>query len=850
MGRASARAVDAIAIGRLEEQPWRRSSTTSTLHVSAGDGGDGCVSVHREKFKPLGGPDGGNGGSGGDIDARRRPAGHHAARLPPLPAPHVRQRRARHGRPPQRPRRRGARAAVPVGTVVKDADGNELADLDEPGMRFVVAPGGQGGLGNAALATTKRKAPGFALLGDPGWEGDVLLELKTVADVALVGYPERRQVQPGRSACARPSPRSPTTRSPPSHPNLGVVQAGETRYTVADVPGLIEGASEGKGLGLEFLRHVERCTALLHVLDCATLEPGRDPLTDLDIILGELARVPGARGPDAAARAPAAHRPEQDRRAGGSRTRRARAAATSRRAATASSRSPRSATRGCGAVVRARRARRDGRAAKPRPSREPRIVHPSEGRRRREFIVKVEGGTGPSTACSATKPERWVQQTDFNNDEAVGFLADRLAKLGVEDELFKRGRRARLDRDDRRRGDGVVFDWEPTLTSTAELITAPRGTDPRLDERTGRTQQAAPRGVLARMDAKAAARAPNSTEREAGIWNDDARPDDRDRRWGRGMTGVRPSDRHRRDARDGGQGGLVVDQRDNAGADRAARRRPRRRTRRGTEVILVSSGAIATGHPVPRTRRPADRPGDPAGRGRGRQNVLIFRYQDSLDRYGIVAGQVLLTAGDLEHPTHRSNAQRAMERLLALRILPIVNENDTVATHEIRFGDNDRLAALVARFMRRRPARPALRCRRAVHEAAAAARRRADRPGGVRRRPRGGRDRRRPGAPGVGTGGAVTKVAAARLAASAGTAVLFAATADVAARRSAATPSAPGSTRSHRGSLRRLRGLGHGAAARLNWAHVRDRPGRRHSRGEALRCPRGIRSCSPRRRPG
>ena len=107
--------------------------------------------------------------------------------------------------------------------------------------------------------------------------------------------------------------------------------------------------------------------------------------------------------------------------------------------------------------------------------------------------------------------------------------------------------------------------------------------------------------------------------------------------------------------------------------------------------------------------------------------MLIYRYQDSLDRYGIVAGQVLLTAGDMENPTHRSNAQRAMERLLDLRILPIVNENDTVATHEIRFGDNDRLAALVALLVERRPARAALRRRRAVHAAAAGARRRAHR---------------------------------------------------------------------------------------------------------------------------
>ena len=170
---------------------------------------------------------------------------------------------------------------VPVGTVVKDDDGNELADLTEPGMRFVAAAGGLGGLGNAALATTKRKAPGFALLGTLGDESEVTLELKTIADVALVGFPSAGK----SSLIAALSAARPKIADYPFttlHPNLGVVQAGDHRFTVADVPGLIEGASEGKGLGLEFLRHVERCSALLHVIDCATLEPGRDPVTDLD----------------------------------------------------------------------------------------------------------------------------------------------------------------------------------------------------------------------------------------------------------------------------------------------------------------------------------------------------------------------------------------------------------------------------------------------------------------------------------------------------------------------------------------------------------------------------------------
>lgn len=267
-----------------------------TLHLRAGKGGNGCVSVRREKFKPLAGPDGGNGGHGGDVVLVADPqvttllSYHHS--------PH---RSAGNGGFGMGDHRSGAlgetlELPVPVGTVVKDPSGETIVDLIEPGMRFIAAPGGVGGLGNAALSNPKRKAPGFALLGTPGWEGDLLLELKTVADVALVGFPSAGK----SSLVAAISAARPKIAEYPFttlHPNLGVVQSGEVRYTVADVPGLIEGASEGKGLGLEFLRHVERCTALVHVLDCATLEPGRDPLTDLDIILAELAptRCPRAR---------------------------------------------------------------------------------------------------------------------------------------------------------------------------------------------------------------------------------------------------------------------------------------------------------------------------------------------------------------------------------------------------------------------------------------------------------------------------------------------------------------------------------------------------------------------------
>ncbi|MEY3484179.1 MAG: GTPase ObgE, partial [Actinomycetota bacterium] len=259
-----------------------------TLHLRAGDGGDGCISVKREKFKPLAGPDGADGGNGGTIsliaDANT------TTLLEYHFSPH---RSGGDGGDGAGDFRNGATGKdvvlnVPIGTVVRSADGKIITDLDEAGMELVVAEGGQGGLGNAALSSSKRRAPGFALLGVPGWRGDVILELKSVADIALVGYPSAGK----SSLIASISSAKPKIADYPFttlHPNLGVVQAGETRFTVADVPGLIEGASEGKGLGLQFLRHVERCAALLHVLDCATLEPNRDPISDLDLILNELA---------------------------------------------------------------------------------------------------------------------------------------------------------------------------------------------------------------------------------------------------------------------------------------------------------------------------------------------------------------------------------------------------------------------------------------------------------------------------------------------------------------------------------------------------------------------------------
>src|SRR3954451_5814042 len=262
------------------------------LHVAAGSGGHGCASVHREKFKPLGGPDGGNGGTGGDVI----PTGSQSVTTL-LDYHHSPHRKATNGKPGEGGNRSGKDGQdlvlpVPDGTVVLDKAGNVLADLVGHGTSFVAAQGGRGGLGNAALASARRKAPGFALLGVPGDLQDIVLELKTVADVALVGFPSA-----GKSSlisvlsAARPKIADyPFTTLVA---NLGVVSVGQSVFTIADVPGLIPGASQGKGLGLEFLRPVERCALLVHVVDCATEDHGRYPLTHLAVIEAELSAYGG-----------------------------------------------------------------------------------------------------------------------------------------------------------------------------------------------------------------------------------------------------------------------------------------------------------------------------------------------------------------------------------------------------------------------------------------------------------------------------------------------------------------------------------------------------------------------------
>jgi GTP-binding protein len=440
------------------------------LHLAAGDGGHGCMSIRREKFKPLGGPDGGDGGRGGDVVLVVDPNA--TTLLDYHRSPH---RKAGSGTPGQGDNRDGANGPdvvlpVPDGTVVTTADGELLVDLIGAGTRFVAAAGGRGGLGNAALASTRRRAPGFALLGEPGDTLDVVLELKSIADVGLVGFPSAGK----SSLIAAISAARPKIADYPFTtlvPNLGVVEAGDVRFTVADVPGLIEGASEGRGLGHDFLRHVERCKALAHVIDCATIEPGRDPLTDIDVIEAELSRYGGLDDrprliilnkidvPDARELAELVRADVQAR------------GWPVFAVSAATHEGLRELNFAMAALVSAARAA----APPPEPTRlvlRPKAVDDSG------FTVTKEG---ERYRVRGTKPERWIHQTDFANDEAVGYLADRLARLGVEEELVKAGARAG---DEVVIGgeDAVVFDWEPTVESGAEHL-GPRGTDSRLEGR-------------------------------------------------------------------------------------------------------------------------------------------------------------------------------------------------------------------------------------------------------------------------------------------------------------------------------------------------------------------------------
>jgi GTP-binding protein len=259
------------------------------IEAIAGHGGAGCVSFLREKYRPKGGPDGGNGGAGGSVILEADPQ--LATLLDFKYQPRLKAKRGEHGRGKEQHGQAGADALarVPVGTLVRDAESGELiADLDAPGMRVVVAQGGKGGRGNATYKTSTNQAPRTAQPGLPGEERRLRLELQLVADVGLLGFPNvGKSTLISRISSARP--RIADYPFTTLAPNLGVVRIDEAAsFVVADIPGLIEGAHEGHGLGDRFLRHVSRTALLVHLLDASGMS-GRDPLDDYDVINRELA---------------------------------------------------------------------------------------------------------------------------------------------------------------------------------------------------------------------------------------------------------------------------------------------------------------------------------------------------------------------------------------------------------------------------------------------------------------------------------------------------------------------------------------------------------------------------------
>ncbi|WP_426721727.1 GTPase ObgE [Corynebacterium auriscanis] len=458
------------------------------LHLQAGDGGHGCSSVHREKFVPLGGPDGGNGGHGGDIILEVSDQVH--TLLDFHFHPHIKASRGNNGAGDHRHGARGEDLVLPVpeGTVVIDQDGEVIADLMGKGTRMIVAEGGHGGLGNAALASKTRKAPGFALLGEPGEVKDITLELKSMADVGLVGFPSA-----GKSSlisvlsAARPKIGDyPFTTLAP---NLGVVNIGHKAFTIADVPGLIPGASQGKGLGLDFLRHIERTAVLAHVVDAASLESDRNPVDDIRALEKELATYQEELTSDSGL---------------GDLRERPRVIILNKmdvpdaedmadlqdeelmsfgwpifRISTVARTGLKELTYALLEIVETHRAEH------PVTRREVKVLTPQgvkskRGGRFASFEVMKDSENPGGFLVMGEKVERWIRQTDFENDEAVGFLADRLAKAGVEEELWKIGA---VEGDEVTIGD-ITFEWDPTTAAGVDIMRSGRGTDMRLEQTT------------------------------------------------------------------------------------------------------------------------------------------------------------------------------------------------------------------------------------------------------------------------------------------------------------------------------------------------------------------------------
>lgn len=406
------------------------------IHVKAGDGGAGAVSFRREAHVAEGGPDGGDGGNGGDVWLV---ADNNVASLLAFrDHPHRRASSGTHGQGKAKHGRSGTDVEVPVpeGTVVRGQDGALLADLNEVGARWLAARGGQGGKGNARFLSNRRRAPSFAEQGELGEEAWYNLELKLMADVALVGFPNAgKSTLISRISAAKPKIANyPFTTL---EPHLGVVRFDEHEFVAADIPGLVEGASEGKGLGHRFLRHIERARALLVLIDLAP-DDGRSPAEQQRILLGELEKYDAA----------LASRP---RLVVGSRADAAepgqRSAASAQGLALVSSVTgegvPRLLGELAGMVEQAR-------AAQPRPRRV--AVH-----RPMPVGVRVWRADDGALVVSGRQAERAVALSDLTDPGALAYAQARLRRMGVDRALSRAGARE----GDRVRIGRFEFDWEP-----------------------------------------------------------------------------------------------------------------------------------------------------------------------------------------------------------------------------------------------------------------------------------------------------------------------------------------------------------------------------------------------------
>jgi GTP-binding protein len=403
------------------------------LHVKAGDGGAGAVSFRREAHVAEGGPDGGDGGKGGDVWLV---ADHNVASLLSFKDhPHRSATSGAHGSGKGKHGRAGTDVEVPVpeGTIVRDLEGEVVAEINEAGSRWLAAAGGQGGKGNARFLSNRRRAPAFAEQGEIGEEAWYNLEIKLMADVALVGFPNAgKSTLISRISAAKPKVASyPFTTL---EPHLGVVRFDEHEFVVADIPGLVEGASEGKGLGHQFLRHIERARVLLIMVDLAP-DDGREPAEQERILLTELEQ----------------HEPdlmERPRLVVGSRADLASEPWRSHSGFPAIS-----AVTGEGIpwlMGRLAQLVEGARALQPHPRRV--MLH-----RPVPTGVLVERGPDGSLVVTGRQAERAVAISDLTDAGALAYVQGRLKRLGVDRALTRAGAKE----GDRVRIGRFEFDWEP-----------------------------------------------------------------------------------------------------------------------------------------------------------------------------------------------------------------------------------------------------------------------------------------------------------------------------------------------------------------------------------------------------